>query len=711
MGMRDLVATGAAATACAAAAQPITASYAPGPLPILLPVAAAGGAALVAGARALRMPPAAALLMGLAGLAAGLLALATWLPRTDGGLLGATLTAVRGSGARILTSATPLESTMDTVALPLCATWLAAATAVGLLHSRRPASATLPPVVLFLGMLIVVGPEPRPAYGPAVILVGALALLLGVTSGYAGPRFALLGTTILAALLTVAVVLVGSPMLAGVQRQPPDLRTYLQPPLRHAEQVNPLSLLSGWAAEPQRPLLEVRTNHPYRLRWVTLPDFTGITWLPAPSYRAAGALLPAAPDPAPRTVPVRQEVTVAGLTGTWLPVPDGTREIHGIRIAVDRDSTTVALPDGLTAGTRYTVEAGIPTWTPTELAAARLPSDPDYDRYRLLPPGWPARLFELAQLAAGTGTPHQQAVRLADYLRRQYRFDPRAPGGNGYPSLDRFLTQPASAGGGRGTSEQFATAFAVLGRALGMPTRVVVGFQPGQALGGDRYLVRSGDALAWPEVYFAGMGWIGFDPTPAASVAGDQVVEEQPAPLTEPSRGPDEATALPDEEPLDEVRAGPGPVRPGSPLAPIGAGLAVPVVLAGLVVALRLRRTARRFGHADPGRRVLGAWAELCDGLRLAGRAPGPALVADEVAALARAAVASGPDGVGDPAGRLAGLAGTVNAVAFAGVVPDRETATRATAEVRAYLRILRRRTGGFRPWTWWLDPRPLWWR
>ncbi|MGW0435372.1 transglutaminase family protein [Micromonospora sp. NPDC003197] len=710
MGVRELVATVAAATACATAALPITASYAPGPLPILLPLAAAGGAALVAGARALRMPPAAALLAGLAGLAAGLLALAVWLPRPDGALLVATLTAVRGSGARILTNATPLESTMDTVALPLCATWLAAATAVSLLRSQRPATATLPPVVLFLGMLIMVGPEPRPAYGPAVLLVGALALLLGVASGYAGPRSALLGTTGLAALLAVAVVLVGSPLLAGV-RQPPDLRTYVQPPFRHAEQVNPLSLLSGWAADPQRPLLEVRTSHPYRLRWVTLPDFTGITWLPAPSYRAAGTRLPAAPDPAPRTTPVRQEVTVAALTGGWLPVPDGAREIHGVRIAVDRDSATVALPDGLTTGAHYTVEAKVPVWTPDELAAARLPSDPDYDRYRLLPPGWPARLFELAQLAAGTGAPHQQAVRLADYLRRQYRFDPQAPGGNGYPSLDRFLTRPVSAGGGRGTSEQFATAFAVLGRALGLPTRVVVGFQPGQPLGGDRYLVHTGDALAWPEVYFAGVGWIGFDPTPVASTTGNQVVEEQPAPLTEPSRGPDEAATLPDEEPRDEVRAGPVPAGSGSPFVPFIGGFAVPVVLAGLVVALRLRRTARRFGHADPGRRVLGAWAELCDGLRLAGRAPDPALVADEVADLAVAAVASGPGGWAAPPGRLAALAGTVNAVAFAGVEPDRETAFRATAEVRAYLRILRRRAGGLRRWIWWLDPRPLWWR
>ncbi|WP_415360020.1 transglutaminase-like domain-containing protein [Saccharothrix sp. BKS2] len=58
--------------------------------------------------------------------------------------------------------------------------------------------------------------------------------------------------------------------------------------------------------------------------------------------------------------------------------------------------------------------------------------------------------------------------------------DAQAPVGSSYARLERFLFgAPGEPGAGAGTAEQFASAFAVLGRAVGLPTRVVVGFQPG----------------------------------------------------------------------------------------------------------------------------------------------------------------------------------------------------------------------------------------
>ena len=56
---------------------------------------------------------------------------------------------------------------------------------------------------------------------------------------------------------------------------------------------------------------------------------------------------------------------------------------------------------------------------------------------------------------------------------------------------------------------------AVLLRAVGIPTRLVNGFLPGEfnAVGGS-YIVRQSDAHSWIEVWIPGRGWIEFDPTP-----------------------------------------------------------------------------------------------------------------------------------------------------------------------------------------------------
>ena len=64
----------------------------------------------------------------------------------------------------------------------------------------------------------------------------------------------------------------------------------------------------------------------------------------------------------------------------------------------------------------------------------------------------------------------------------------------------------------------FAGAFALMARTLGMPSRIVVGFLPGEFTGdtvdGQRVAeVTTGQLHAWPEVYFEGVGWVAFEPT------------------------------------------------------------------------------------------------------------------------------------------------------------------------------------------------------
>ena len=59
-----------------------------------------------------------------------------------------------------------------------------------------------------------------------------------------------------------------------------------------------------------------------------------------------------------------------------------------------------------------------------------------------------------------------------------------------------------------------------MARSLGLPTRVVVGFTPGQLRADGLYHVAGLDAHAWDEVWFDGYGWILFDPTPGRGAPG-----------------------------------------------------------------------------------------------------------------------------------------------------------------------------------------------
>ena len=63
---------------------------------------------------------------------------------------------------------------------------------------------------------------------------------------------------------------------------------------------------------------------------------------------------------------------------------------------------------------------------------------------------------------------------------------------------------------------QFATAMVMMARQAGIPARMAIGFLPGTADRGT-YTVRSSDAHAWPELFFQGIGWLRFEPTPSGT--------------------------------------------------------------------------------------------------------------------------------------------------------------------------------------------------
>jgi len=93
----------------------------------------------------------------------------------------------------------------------------------------------------------------------------------------------------------------------------------------------------------------------------------------------------------------------------------------------------------------------------------------------------------------------------------------------GRHSVDDFLFQTQ-----QGFCEHFASATAVLLRSVGVPSRIVTGYQGGEWNASQNYLtLRQYDAHAWVEVWLEGQGWVRIDPTTAVAPERIEMSAEQ----------------------------------------------------------------------------------------------------------------------------------------------------------------------------------------
>lgn len=135
-------------------------------------------------------------------------------------------------------------------------------------------------------------------------------------------------------------------------------------------------------------------------------------------------------------------------------------------------------------------------------------------RARQLPSGFNPKTIALAQDLRRRFTDDRMLVReVLSMFRRQNFFYTLSPPLLGRNSVDEFLF-----GARRGFCEHYASAFAVLMRAAGIPSRIVTGYLGGEVNELGNYLiVRQADAHAWTEVWLANEGWVRVDPTAAVS--------------------------------------------------------------------------------------------------------------------------------------------------------------------------------------------------
>jgi transglutaminase-like putative cysteine protease len=379
----------------------------------------------------------------------------------------------------------------------------------------------------------------------------------------------------------------------------------------------------------------------------------------------------------PSTVPanaVRQVYTISRLGERWLPAAYRPVSITLSDTLVVVSSWTLVTSEPSVEGLTYTVGSIIgPTAdqiTPAQQAATAAAVPSTIKQYEALPADFPTEITTLAQqIVAGATTPYAKAKALRDFFRDpSFVYDTSVDLGDDANAIETFLRQR------RGFCVQFASAYSVMARAVGLPTRLAVGYTPGTQ-NGDTYTIGSHDAHAWPEVWLAGLGWTHlFDPTPASGTAtagGSQLPGEVPVTAT-PVAGQQTPATLP---PVANTPTGTGagtapsgsngtgvttpggaaagtavPPTTAAPLAPsvsttvasdssvwsvvaLVAGSIALIVGAYVVtvVMLKRRRRARR-RDAEPAIAVQGAWDEALDRLQEARLRADPALTPLELA-------------------------------------------------------------------------------
>lgn len=312
-------------------------------------------------------------------------------------------------------------------------------------------------------------------------------------------------------------------------------------------------------------LIVVTANAESYWRSTTLPSFDGTTWEPADREVGTADFELIASRSAPS---IRQQVRITGLAGTMIPVaPDptaATATTSQDTIDYDQATTTLSSRDEFESGDSFVVESAPPRFDPSVLASATS-IDPGDPIYLELPDDFPEIATRTAaDVTAGTTTTYDTAIALQNWFKSEFTYSLQVQPGHGNTAIEGFLRDRV------GYCEQFAGTYAAMMRSLGIPARVAVGFTTGKAIGAGQYSVAGRNAHAWPEVWFDGLGWVLFEPTPGRGAPGTESYTGVPAAQDTTS------TSDAPEETADEEAAIPTPTVAPDPLDPAGPAVGDP---------------------------------------------------------------------------------------------------------------------------------------
>lgn len=439
-------------------------------------------------------------------------------------------------------------------------------------------------------------------------------------------------------------------------------------------------------------LFRVFAESPSYWRATTLSEFDGRTFrLPNSPLEQLDDAPEAASD-----VRVAQQIQVLSLRGQLVPAAADPIEAQGERdgerfgLQLQPSSGSLLAPDVFENGDEFKVVSAVSSPSLDELRGATSVAPPN-EIFLQLPDDLPSVVSErAAEVTAGATTSYDRARALQDWFRNEFDYSLEVQSGHGTSAIESFLNDQV------GYCEQFSATFAAMGRTLGIPTRVAVGFTQGLQNSEGWYRVLGRNAHAWPEVWFDGIGWVPFEPTPGRGAPGAESYTGAPpaqddTPITGPTDGgaaatnpttpttvvPAPTTTLapgatpPTTDQLDDavpdvfVEPGGAPLGEGGAATDDGSSipwgtLAVLALLGVGVLAPWLLRRIRiaRERREPPTARVEAAWTRAVDAVEAAGVPGRPSMTATEwaTATSARLPVAARP---------MASLADVVDRISY----------------------------------------------
>ncbi|WP_295836927.1 DUF3488 and transglutaminase-like domain-containing protein [uncultured Microbacterium sp.] len=475
-----------------------------------------------------------------------------------------------------------------------------------------------------------------------VLLAAALLFLLRIDTRSrttareraGAPRlFGVSATALGVAAVAVIVAVVATPLLP-------------QPGIRFATggaggigtTINPNLELGNDLRQPRDvDVLTVTTTAPSApyLRAVTLSSFNGSVWQPDSSDTVPvpgdGAVFDRVGVDGDITLADQTTtVTVDQLDSPWLPVPYPASAVTGLTgewLGMPQNRTVVTRA-GSTRDQVYQVQANVPRPTLEQIRARAAGGAGVDSSLTALPADVPAVIGDTArEVTANATNPYDQLAALQTWFRSSaFRYSLDAPvdagfDGAGLDAVADFLQVRA------GYCVHYASAFAVMARTLGIPSRIVIGYLPGTASGiaaqgGTEYTVSSSQLHAWPEAYFEGIGWVPFEPTNSLGVPTNFASGSNSGGGAEPST-PQQDAASPDAQPStapsqadrgdvdaqDGTVTAPGARPATSWVLPLVLVLAL-LLLAAVPAVVRVVRRRRRLSAARAGDPVA-AWTAL----------------------------------------------------------------------------------------------------
>ena len=389
------------------------------------------------------------------------------------------------------------------------------------------------------------------------------------------------------------------------------------------------------ALDPPADLYQLTTesgiNLPDRWRTAALNDYDGQRWTPALTLRPIGRRL--TPDTSGMFM-FDLELLDDGLA--LVPFPSTPITIN-VPVETDSDRTVVRLTERIDPGDTIAVSSG-PIITTADALATGIATRVIDDSV--------SSLTEFAENLAGDGTVLDQLRQIQSTMRDDWVLASNAPGaGLQRALLERFVRDTK-----RGTAEQFAAAYVLLARSLGVDARVATGFVGARSATGSALTLVSSDAAVWPEVGLLDGRWIAFDPVPPDE-ASDVAPPDEPAVQTPAAAQPPIAPApelTPDTADDDEagndassttasvyVRWG---QKAGIALGTILVALAA---LAAIILLAKFQRRRKRLASGTPAQRITGAWAVATDRLVDAGLTIAPSAANGDIATSAALLVAN----------------------------------------------------------------------